>query len=463
MYEEFLRQVPLFADLPLEDLTRLCQMVGEIHLPAGQVLFHEGSLADRAYILYTGELEVVKNVDGRELQIDTQAKPGTVIGEMALLEETTRLATVRALQDSFLLTLDHHQMHQLLNLSSTAATVMLHTLTRRWRGIESLVRHNEKMAQLGTLTAGIAHELNNPIAAVSRSANQLQAMLRRSEQARIALAHLHLTADQQTEVTALARRVEAAANRPLVLDALGRSDREEEVESWLEEQNIPNPWELAPALVNLELSLADLAGLSTTFSGEQFIILLRWLEAACTTQSLLSEIVQGAGRMAEIVSALKSYVYLDQAPIQNVNVHEGLEGTLVILRHKLGRDVIIRRDYAPDLPKITAYGSELNQVWTNIIANAADALNGRGHLTLRTRQEGNEVVVEIEDDGPGIAPAHLPRLFDPFFTTKPPGKGTGLGLYISYQIVTKHQGEILVTSTPGQTLFQVRLPLGLTR
>lgn len=459
MYEDFLHQVPLFADLPPEDLTRLCQMVGEVHLPAGQILFSEGSRADRAYILYSGSLEVVKNVDGRELHIDTQAKPGTVIGEMALIEETTRLATVRALQDSLLLTLDQHQMHQLLNLSPTAATIMLHTLTRRWRGIETHVRLNEKMAQLGTLTAGIAHELNNPAAAVSRSANQLQAVLRRSEQARVALDQLPLTAGQQTEIVRLSLLVEEAANHPLTLDALSRSDREEEVERWLETQAVDAPWDLAPTLVNLGFSPAELVRLTAVFTGTQLPLLLDWLANAYTTHCLVYEIMQAAGRITEIVSVLKSYVYLDQAPVQNVDLHPGLENTLVILHHKLQPGITIRREYAADLPKITAFGSELNQVWTNIIDNAIDALNGRGQITLRTRHEAGEVVVEIEDDGPGIPPAQLPKIFDPFFTTKPPGKGTGLGLNISYNIITKHNGEIIVTSQPGCTLFQIRLPV----
>ncbi|MBX3055409.1 MAG: hypothetical protein KF770_02960 [Anaerolineae bacterium] len=380
---------------------------------------------------------------------------------MALLEETTRLATVRALQDSFLLTLDHHQMHQLLNLSPTAATVMLHTLTRRWRGIETHVRHNEKMAQLGTLTAGIAHELNNPVAAVSRSANQLQAILRRSELAWTALNQLGLTAGQQTEVAVYSRRIEEVANQPLTLDALRRSDYEEEVEHWLEGQSIPAPWEVAPTLVSLGFVAAELGRLTAVFTPTQLPVLLNWLESAYTAHSLLSEVVQAASRIAEIVNALKSYAYLDQAPIQNVDIHEGLENTLVILRHKLGTHVTIRREYTPALPRITAYGSELNQVWTNIIANAADALNGQGQITLRTRQEEDVVIVEIEDDGPGIAPAHLPKIFDPFFTTKPPGKGTGLGLNICYNIITKHKGDIVVTSEPGRTLFQVHLPVNL--
>ncbi|MCL4265006.1 MAG: cyclic nucleotide-binding domain-containing protein [Anaerolineae bacterium] len=219
MYEDFLRKVPLFADLPDEDLTHLCQMTGEVRLSPGQVLFYEGSLADTAYILYQGEVEIVKNVDGREVFIDLKDEPGTVIGEMALLEEFTRLATVRARDDTCLLSLTHNQVHELLNRSPTVAKIMLHTLTGRGRAIEAHVRPNEKMAQLGMLTAGIAHELNNPVTAVLRSAAQLQTSLNHSEQARIVLERLQLTAVQQEQVAALVRQVQAAASQPLALDA----------------------------------------------------------------------------------------------------------------------------------------------------------------------------------------------------------------------------------------------------
>ena len=459
MYEDFLRQVPLFAELRAEDLFRLCAMTREVRLPAGRVLFEEGDIADTAYILYEGELEILKNVDGRQILIDVQPASGTVIGEIALLETTARLATVRAGKDSVLLTLDNGQVHELFKVSSTAAETMLRTVMRRWRGMEALVRHNERMAQLGTLTAGIAHELNNPAAAVMRGARQLQALLDDATRERAALERLELGAGQQAQVAALARRVEEAAARPLPLDALTRGDREAEVEAWLEEQDIPEAWALADALVNLGLAPPHLAEIARAFTREQVATVLKWLGTSYRAHSLLGEIAQGAGRIAEIVRALKSYVYLDQAPMQDVDIHEGLDNTLVILRNKLKAGVTVRRAYAPDLPRVTAYGGELNQVWTNIVDNAADALNGRGEIVVRTRREGAEVVVEIEDDGPGIAAVDLPKIFDPFFTTKPPGKGTGLGLNISYNIVQKHQGQIAVTSEPGRTVFEVRLPL----
>lgn len=463
MYEDFLQKVPLFAELPREDLTQLCKMTREVRLSAGEVLFAEGSIADRAYIIYEGELEIIKHVDGREVFVDRQYEPGTVIGEMALLEETTRLATVRARSDSFLLTLDHRQVHELMNKSPNAARIMLHTLSRRWRGLEAHVRHNEQMAQLGILTAGLAHELNNPVAAVVRGANQLQAQLTGAEQRRLVLERLNFSPEQQRRLSELREQVQTAAANPPLLDALVRSRREEEVETWLDEQAIPDAWELTPSLVNLGLGIAELDELGTFFAAAHLPAVLRWLCATHTVHSLLNEIMQGAGRMADIVRALKSYVYLDQAPLQNVDIHASLDNTLVILRHKLTPTISIRREYAPHLPAITAYGSELNQVWTNILDNAIDALNGHGEIVIQTRQEADEIIVAIADNGPGILPAHLAKVFDPFFTTKPPGKGSGLGLNVSYNIVQKQHGEINVTSQPGQTVFRVRLPVNFQK
>lgn len=463
MYEDFLQKVPLFAELPREDLTQLCKMTQEVHLLAGEELFAEGSIADRAYIIYEGELEIIKHVDGREVFVDLQTKPGTVIGEMALLEETTRLATVRARSKAFLLTLDHRQVHELMNKSPNAARIMLHTLSRRWRGLEAHVRHNEQMAQLGILTAGLAHELNNPVAAVIRGANQLQVHLAEAEQRRIVLDGLNFSLGQQKRLSELRLWVQTAAATPPLLNALVRSQHEDALETWLDEQAIADAWELTPSLVNLGVGVAELDELATFFAAAYLPAVLRWLCSTYAVHNLLNEIVQGAGRMADIVKALKSYVYLDQAPVQNVDIHAGLENTLIILRHKLTPQITIRREYATTLPLITAYGSELNQVWTNILDNAIDALEGQGEIVIQTRQESDEVYVTISDNGPGILPAHLAKVFDPFFTTKQPGKGSGLGLNVSYNIVQRQQGEISVTSEPGRTVFQVRLPINFQK
>jgi signal transduction histidine kinase len=244
------------------------------------------------------------------------------------------------------------------------------------------------------------------------------------------------------------------------MESLTRSDHESELEAWLDEQDVENAWEVAPTLVNLGFDGDALSTLVASFASSQFYAVIEWLSDTYTIYSLLEEIGQGAGRISEIVKALKGYTYLDQAPIQMVDIHDGLDSTLVVLRSKLKQGITVHRDYDAELPHIQARGSELNQVWTNIIDNAIGAVNGDGEITLRTRHDDKWVIVEIEDNGPGIPEEIIPNLFDPFFTTKPPGEGTGLGLNISRTIVVqKHQGRIDVHSHPGKTRFEVRLPL----
>ena len=271
----------------------------------------------------------------------------------------------------------------------------------------------------------------------------------------------------QAQLNALLRldtAAQAGAKRPVYLDALTRSDLETAMETWLENQGVENAWEVAPALVNLGFGHEGLATLVADFSAEQFLAALDWLTSSATIYSLVEEISQGAGRIAEIVKALKAYTYLDQAPIQTVNVHDGLDNTLIILRSKLQAGVTVRREYAADLPQIEAYGSELNQVWTNLIDNAIDAMSGQGEITLRTRQDDQWIVVEVEDNGSGIPEAIQANIFDPFFTTKPPGQGTGLGLNIAHNIIVqKQKGRVDVYSQPGLTRFEVRLPLHLAQ
>jgi len=318
----------------------------------------------------------------------------------------------------------------------------------------------EKMASLGKLSAGMAHEMNNPASAAQRSADQMKTMFRKLQDVHVKLGALNLEREQLNKVRELDEHMRKRAAKPLSLDALARSDRESEIEGWLHKQGIENAWELAPGLVNLECRDTDLRTLAEYFSADQFPIVINWLSCTHTIHTLLSEISLGTNRIAEIVRALKTYTYMDQAPLQDVDVHEGLDNTLIILRNKLKKGITVNRDYMENLPAIHANGGELNQVWTNIIDNAIDAMEGHGTLNLRTRMENRWVVVEIEDDGPGIPEEIQSRIFDPFFTTKPQGQGTGLGLNISRNlIVQKHQGEIDLSSEKGKTLFTVRLPV----
>ena len=459
MMREFLRKVPLFDGLSEEDFEHLCEDAKLVSLTEGETLVTEGEAGDTAYVIQTGELEVFQESGGREVFLAAR-KTGEVIGEMAVLEESPRTATLKARTDSTLIAIGKESMDHLLSTSISAANAMFHTMFERYRGTEVMLRQSEKMAQLGTLTAGVAHELNNPAAAVKRGADQLQQAVAGLSTAEAGLGELTMTEEQSKALQELGKAARERSGRPSELDALARSDREYEFETWLEDHGVDDAWEIAPALVNMGYQASELESLAVSFSSEQLPAVVGWLNSSFTVHNVMAEVGQGAERISEIVKALKGYSYLDQAPVQNVDLHEGLDNTLLILRSKLTGGIIVRREYASDLPKIEAYGSELNQVWTNLIDNAADALEGQGEITIRTRTDGDQVVVEIEDNGPGIPPEVQPRIFDSFFTTKPPGKGTGLGLDISYNIVVqKHRGDIQLDSRPGKTQFQVSLPL----
>ena len=456
--ETFLRNVPLFSDLPDKDLAHLSLGLEEVHLLAGEELFAQGSPGDKAYIIKEGELEILRDSEGRKVILAVR-KAGEVIGEMSLLQAATRMATVRAKTDTLLLALGLEQLDNLLNSSPSAARALLHTITTRLQSTESLLRQSEKIAQLGTLTAGVAHELNNPAAAVQRGAGQLKIGVEKFEEAVRGVSDLQLSEEQIQELQSLDAKMRQSAGQPDDLDALTRGDLEEEIETWLDGHAIENAWELAPSLVGIGFNQEELNSLMQNFPLQQLRLLLPWLTAKHSVHSLLEEIDQGAKQISEIVKALKTYAYLDQAPVQIIDVHEGLDNTLVMLRSKLKEGISVQRSYAENLPRIQAYGSELNQVWTNLIDNAIDAMQGKGELVITTRLEGQWVVVKIQDNGSGIPPEIQSKIFDPFFTTKEPGKGTGLGLDISHNIIVqKHHGDIRVTSQPGETTFTVWLP-----
>jgi len=322
---------------------------------------------------------------------------------------------------------------------------------------------NEKMAALGTLAAGLAHELNNPAAAIQRGAAQLRDALSEWQRTTIELGAIS-DPRQIRVVDSLQEETLRRAAAPLLSDPISLSDQEGELQDWLEDQGVEPAWEFAPALVSFGWNREELEQATEVFSTAQQAVVLRWLAASSSVNGLLREVGTSAGAISEIVKAVKSYSYLDQAPIQEVDIKESLETTLIILRPKIKTGISITRDYADEVPRIEAYGSELNQVWTNIIDNALGAMQGEGELVLRTYTKDGNVVVEIIDDGPGIPLVTQPRIFDPFFTTKDPGAGTGLGLHIAYNIVVhKHRGQIRVASKAGLTRFRVVLPVRLAR
>ena len=459
---ESLRKIPLFSGLSGEDLTRLCGMAKEVHLSAGEDLFGEGSPGDLAYVIMEGRIEISKLSEGTNVLLVVRGA-GELIGEMALLEDAPRMASARAASDCRLLAIGRQQLEELLSSSPSSARAMLCTVTGRLRETEAMLRQKEKMAQLGTLAAGMAHELNNPASAVQRGSVQLATAVTHILETQSAFRQLGLSSGQMQELDRRLRDMTRRAEQPETLDPLERSDREELIEDWLEARRIENSAMNAPELAGIGYETKDLEELEQKFSGPHLQAVIALLCAAYVAYKVLHEIAQGSGQISAIVKAMKSYVYLDQAPVQDVDIHEGLENTLVILKHKLKRGIRVQRDFAAELPRVCAYGSELNQVWTNLIDNAADALGGTGEIHLKTRVEDSWVVVEVEDNGPGIPEQHRPQIFTLFFTTKPMGQGSGQGLHISHNIVRRHGGSMDFQSRPGKTVFTVCIPVNFQK
>jgi signal transduction histidine kinase len=459
--KDFLRKLPIFEGLSEDDLEWLYRQAVPVSIQTGETLMDEGAPGDSAYIVVDGEFEIIKKSDQQDIVIAVRDQ-GAVIGEMALIDNAPRMASVRAVTDGNLLKISDEVFFQLLQNSTTAVLAVLRTVSARLRQNEAMLRQSEKMAALGTLAAGLAHELNNPAAAARRGAEQLRSTLVSWQQLNSELDKLDLEAPQRAKLVSLRDGLAEAGSGGQTLDPLALGDLESEIQTWLEDSGVEDAWELAPTLAAAGWDSERLGVLCAAYSHQEMEVVVRWLAAGFTVYSLIADVHMSAERISEIVKSVKVYSYLDQAPVQEVDIHDGLDNTLVILRHKTKEGIKVVRQYAPDLPHIQGYGSELNQVWTNILDNAIDALDGKGQITVRTYAKDGNVFVEIQDDGPGIPLEIQQRIFEPFYTTKAPGVGTGLGLHISYTIIHKHHGQISVTSQPGNTCFQVKLPAQLT-
>lgn len=464
MAYDYLKEIPLFGAMPETDLQKVCQTVVTKSLSAGQILFKEGSEGHEAFVIHQGEIEILKESNGRDVLLTVRG-PGTLLGEMALLESTPRTATIKARTDCQLYVISKDSLDHVLHSSPTAMASIFKTILSRLRDNQQQLQQSEKMALLGTFTAGIAHELNNPAAAMQRGAIQMRQTQQLMHASFSELLQFGLNASQLVHLNELSARVEKMAAAPIELDAMIRSDKEDTLEALLEDLGIEDAWELTATLVDLDMDAESIDHLSENFQHIPIKVILQWLHNMNESYTLLNEVARGGERVSDIVNALKSYSYHDQAPVLNVDVNKGLDDTLVILHHRLKSGISVTREYADELPQIMAYGSELNQVWTNIIDNAIQALGDRegAQVTIRTGKEGDWIRVQIEDNGPGIPADIQPKIFNSFFTTKEPGQGTGLGLNISYNIIQKHHGDITVTSIPGKTTFSILLPMNLDK
>jgi signal transduction histidine kinase len=452
-----LRKFPLFAGFDDDQLTCLLQSAEEARANEGAVLFYEGEPPQGMYILLEGELEILKKMNGQDV-ILANHQPGVFVGEISLLTGVPHTATALVTKPSRLLHYNADLFKPSLDASPVLGIVLI-TMLERLRATEAMVQQHEKMSALGKMSAGLAHELNNPASASSRAAKQLRDALNGLQSSALRLSQFSLSAEQVQFLQEFQQQLVERAAQPQSLDPLAQSDLEQEVEAWLDEQRVADGWKLAAPLVAAGIDVTQLTQLSDHLDSGVLGDVLAWLEAIVTASGLVNVVERSSSRIFDLVHAVKSYSYMDQAPIQEVDIHEGIENTLLIMGHKL-KNITVIRDYDRTLPKITAYGSELNQVWTNLIDNAVDALDGKGQIKIRTwRDDKDRIQVEISDNGPGIPQEIQSRIFEPFFTTKPVGKGTGLGLDIAYKIVVSHhQGDIRVQSAPGDTRFHICLP-----
>ena len=450
----------LFPTLSEEQLNCLRPFSREFDAAVGETLFKEGSPADKFFVILDGELKVTRTVNGGEIVLAVH-HPGQFTGEISLLSGGNCIATGRTVKPTRLLEMTAPDLRKVLVACPWMSEIIITAMASRRPEADMLAQQREKLAALGMMAAGLAHELNNPASAAQRAAEQLRENYEKQHALALALCETPLSPEQRGALSKFQREAFARAAKAEPLDTLTASDREDELADWLEAHGVRDVWDLAPAFVSAGLQPPQFEGLVKTLPESTLCEALHWIASTLSVAGLVDAVEQSMARVMDLVQAVKSYSYMDQAPVQELNVTDGMDNTLKILNFRLRKgSVKVHKEYDPDLPRITAYGSELSQVWTNLIVNALDAMNDAGNLILRTECENDAILVEVIDDGPGIPDDVMPHLFEPFFTTKGIGKGTGMGLNISYQIVvTRHHGDIHAISKPGETRFQVRLPV----
>jgi signal transduction histidine kinase len=464
-----LRGVSILADLPEEELQCLSDSE-DIHLTDGEYIARQGEMARYFWILLSGELRMTQVLaDGRELVMG-DIPAGTALGEVPLLSNTPNVGSARAVLPCELLRLDEQQFWNLMKLCPGVRKAILGNMAYRFQKFQSIMVQQEKMASLGTLAAGLMHELNNPGAAAGRAASQLRENLLRMHKLTAKFSKVHMSEEQKTCMYALQERV-LSSKRPLRLNSLEQSDAEEALAEWMESADVEDAWKLAPALVAVGIDAGELQCARSEFPGPILSDTLNWLEALVSSMQLVNTIEESIGRVSDLVKAVKSYAYEGKGQRQAVDINESIHATLVILAHKFReKEIVLEKNFAPNLPMLQTECSGLNQIWTNILDNAIDAVAQHGHIRIRTWEDrpgtpeptGAKarayLCISIADDGGGIPLESQAHIFDPFYTTKPVGVGTGLGLGIVHRIVQQYGGTITFSSEPGNTEFRIRMP-----
>lgn len=464
LYTNDLLALELFQHLPSHRLDWVCERAQFLELASGEILVREGEAGRGFFVLSSGLIGITRLSEGVEIPTGQHQAPA-FFGEVQILTDELVPVTLTALSSCQLHLISADDFRELLHECREFERTLFRVVEKRLRGLESFIRQREKMAALGTLSAGLAHELNNPAAAVVRSLQNVVPALLELQRMNL-VAGRHQIDEEHTEEWLKVRDDGYEAIIQDRIDSISLSVREEELLQWLEDYGLEQAWQLSQPLAAAGIEIETLDKLIERWRNEPTEMRdmgLRWLALSFDVMSMISSGLRGAERISGLVQAMKSYSYMDRGAQQLLDVHEGLEDTLRLFAYKLKQGIEIRRAYDSTLPKILAYGSELNQVWTNLLDNAIDAISETGVIEIATARNLNHIQVQITDSGSGIPPDVQSRIFEPFFTTKTVGKGSGLGLEMVRRIVeNRHRGSITFTSKPGETRFTVSLPKSST-